>query len=148
MTYSKQKKSAVAKNLPILEYLGEFKALIDACGNISYFNNLRDFTAAGINKAKIVASAYSHDFAYYDEQSREWGVKANRSYAVLKYHAEKFDYEMPEESDLLRGLVFSKDRRDAYKGYLNTCLKNEKTLSPAELEAKFQARLRKRLEKA
>lgn len=147
MTNSRKKKTVANEKPPVLEYLAEFKALIDACGQISYFNNMRDFKAAGVLKASIVASAYSHPYAYYDDQSREWGVKASRSYAVLKYQAEKLGFEIPAEDDLLKMLTYKKDRREAYTGYLNTCLKNDKAWSPAELEEKFQNRLKKRMKK-
>ena len=52
-------------NQPILEYIGELKNLIDACGQVSYFWNMRDFIKYGtVNKAKVVASAYKHDTRY------------------------------------------------------------------------------------
>lgn len=139
--------------LPVLEYLGEFKALIDACGQVSYYFNMKKFVAAGVNKAKNIASAYHHDLRYYSDQLNEWKEKARRSFAILGLHASKFGYEMPnstkkEINNYLNGLVVSKDRRDAYKDYLDTCLDNNKTLSPKQLEAKFQQRLQKRLKKA
>ncbi len=132
---------------PVLEYLGEFKALIDACGQVSYHYNMKKFVKAGANKAKIIASAYNHDLRYYNDQLIEWRVKAERSYAVLSLHAAKFGYEMPARKEFLNALALYEDRRNAYKGYLNTCLKGNKTLSPSELEDKYQRRLRKRLVK-
>ncbi|MBO7560523.1 hypothetical protein J6T21_00570 [Candidatus Saccharibacteria bacterium] len=138
--------------LPVLEYLGEFKALIDACGQVSYYFNMRNFVRAGVNKAKIVAASYQHDLRYYNDQLNEWRVKAGRSFAVLSLHASKFGFEMPktreEENDFLNNLAVKKDRRKAYKGYLDSCLKKEKVLSPQQLEAKFQQMLQKRLNKA
>lgn len=138
--------------LPVIEYIGEFEALIDACGQVSYYFNMKNFVNAGGKKAKNIASAYHHDIRYYDDQLKDWKEKARRSFAVLKLHASKFDYNMPktrkEENAFLNALVVSKDRRQAYKGYLETCLKNEKTLSPKQLEAKFQQRLKKSLKKA
>lgn len=134
--------------MPILEYLAEFKALIDACGKVSYFFNMKKFVKANVNKAKAVASAYNHDLRYYQDQLNEWLVKARRSYAILGLHAAKFGYEMPAENYWLNQMTVSEDRRSAYKGYLQTCLKNKKTLSPTEMEAKFQQRLQKRLKKA
>lgn len=141
------RKEPEEENLPVLEYLGEFKALIDACGKVSYYFNMKKFVAAEVNKAKKIASAYEHDLAYYKDQCNEWKVKAERSYEVLKLHAAKFGYEMPAKKDYLNSLTISKDRRAAYKGYLATCLKNRKTLSPAELERKFQNLLKKRLKR-
>lgn len=133
--------------LPILEYLAEFKALIDACGHVSYFFNMKKFVKANVNKAKAVASAYHHDLRYYQDQLNEWRTKARRSYSVLSIHAGKLGYEMPVEIDWLNQLAFSEDRRSAYKGYLNTCLKNFKIISPKEMEEKFQQRLLKRLKR-
>ena len=135
-------------SLPVMEYLGEFKALIDACGQVSYFWNMKRFVSADVNKAKNIASAYHHDLRYYQDQLKEWQVKATRSFDVLSLHASKFDYEMPAKILFLNALTLSEDRRDAYKGYLATCVKNMTTLSPRELEKKFAHRLRKRLEKA
>lgn len=132
---------------PVLEYLGEFKALIDACGQVSYFMNMENLVKADVNKAKIIASAYQHDLEYYKEQFKEWKEKAKRSFIVLSMHAGKLGYKLPNEKDFLNGLTLMKDRRDAYKDYLSTCLKHEKTLSPFEMEKKFQLRLKKRLKK-
>ena len=138
-------KQEVAISLPVLEYLGEFKALIDACGQVSYFLNMREYVKAGVNKAKIVASAYNHDLQYYEDQLAEWRVKARRSFAVLALYMESFGYEKITDRDkFLNELALSKDRRSAYKGYLASCLKNKRALSPAELEAKYQQRLLKR----
>ncbi|MBR3228664.1 hypothetical protein IKF67_00270 [Candidatus Saccharibacteria bacterium] len=133
---------------PVLEYLGELKAMIDACGQVSYYYNMRNFIRAEVNKAKVVASAYNHDLLYYKVMYKEWEAKARRSYSILGLHAAKFGYKMPPENDFLNSLALSKDRREAYKDYLVTCLKNEKTLSPAEMEKKFQKRLQRRLKKA
>ena len=55
------KKNNSSVGTSVLEYLGNFKALIDACGSISYYNNMKNFINAGSNKVKIVASAYQHD---------------------------------------------------------------------------------------
>lgn len=134
-------------SLPVLEYLGEFKALIDACGQVSYHYNMKMFVRAGVNKAKNIASAYHHDLRYYNDRLAEWRVKAERSFAVLSHNAAKFGYEMPNKKEFLNALALHEDRRDAYKGYLDTCLKSNKTLSPSELEEKYQRRLRKRLKK-
>lgn len=135
-------------SLPVLEYLGEFKALIDACGQVSYHYNMKKFVSAGANKAKNIASAYHHDLRYYNDQLTEWRVKAERSFAVLSLHAARFGYQMPLKRQFLNALAFYEDRRDAYKGYLSTCLKNYKTLSPSEMEGKYQRRLQKRFKKA
>ena len=35
----------VEPSLPVLEYSGEFKALIDACGQVSYFYNMKRFVS-------------------------------------------------------------------------------------------------------
>ena len=135
-------------SLPVLEYLGEFKALIDACGQVSYFWNMERFVSAEVNKAKNIASAYHHDLHYYQDQLREWQVKATRSFDVLSFHASKFGYVMPAKISCLNALTLSEDRRDAYKGYLATCVKKMTTISPQELEKKFAQRFRKRLERA
>jgi hypothetical protein len=136
------------EKLPVLEYIGEFKNLIDSCGQVSYFWNMRDFVKHGtVNKAKIVASAYNHDVHYYDEQLANWRIKARRSYSILNLHAVKFGYSVPEETTFLNDLTLSGDRRKAYKDYLGTCLKNYTTLSPQDLERKFQRRLKKRFKK-
>ncbi len=136
-------------NMPVLEYLGEFKALIDACGQVSYFFNMKKFVSAGVNKAKSIASAYHHDLRYYDDQLNEWREKAKRSYAILSLHASGFGYTMPEvRNDFLNSMTVSKDRREAYKYYLDSCLKNNRTLPIQEMEAKYQRRLRKRLKRA
>ena len=134
--------------LPVLEYLGEFKALIDACGQVSYYFNMRRFVYAEVNKAKIVAAAYQHDLRYYNDQLNEWREKARRSFGVLTLHADKFGYKFPDRNDFLNGLTVSKDRREAFKDYLRTLLKREQTLSPDELETKFQKRLQRRLRRA
>ena len=57
-------------------------------------------------------------------------------------------YEMPEKKAFLNALALYKERRGAYKGYLSTCLKHGRTLSPDELEIKYQRRLKRRSEKA
>lgn len=132
---------------PVLEYLGEFKAMIDACGQVSYYWNMRRFIAAEVNRAKVVASAYQHDLRYYEDQFNEWREKARRSFDVLSIYAEKFGYRMPPQRDVLNALAIHKGRREAYKDYLKVCLRNETTLSVEELEAKYQLRLRKRLER-
>lgn len=138
-------------DLPVIEYLGEFKALIDACGQVSYFFNMKKCIKAGVNKAKIVASAYQHDPSYYEEHLNDWRRKAYRSLGVLGLHAKAFGYIMPqgeeERKRFLNKLAVSEDRRKAYKGYLKTCLKNETTLSPDKLEKKYQQLLKKRLKK-
>lgn len=131
--------------LPVLEYLGEFKALIDACGQVSYFFNMKKYIEADVNKAKAIASAYQHDLRYYREQLNEWRVKAERSYAILGLHAGRFGFEMPDERTLLNGLAMSPDRRKAYKGYLNTCVKNREVISPTKLEYKYYQLLEKRM---
>ena len=138
-------------SLPVLEYLGEFKALIDACGQVSYFFNMRKYVAAGVNKAKIVAAAYQHDLRYYNDQLKEWKVKAERSYGILNMYAGCFGLRLPEAEEkrrLLNLLATSKDRRRAYKEYLDTCLKKNQVLSPEELERKYQLRLHKRFRRA
>lgn len=136
-------------NSPVLEYLGEFKALIDACGKVSYYFNMKKFVSAGVNKAKNIASAYHHDLKYYNDQLNEWREKAKRSYAILSLHVDRFGYKMPKaKNDFLNSLTVSKDRREAYKDYLDSCLKNNRTLSIQEMETKFQQRLQKRLKKA
>jgi hypothetical protein len=140
-------KQQVEPSLPVLEYLAEFKALIDACGQVSYFYNMKKFVGAGVNKAKNVAAAYHHDLRYYSDQLTEWKVKAERSFAILGHYADRFGYKMPVRKNLLNDLTLSEDRRSAYKGYLGTCLKHLRTLSPGELETKYQNRLQKRLKK-
>jgi hypothetical protein len=135
-------------NLPVLEYISEFRALIDACGQVSYFYHMRLFVAAELKKAKEIASEYNHSFRYYDEQLKDWRAKATKKFVVLKFHGNRLGYSFPEQKSFLNELALSKDRRDAYKGYLNTCLKKQKTFSPDELENKFQKRLKKRLGKA
>jgi len=141
------RQEAAEQAYPVLEYLGEFKACIDACGQVSYYWNMKNFVVADVNKAKIVASAYQHDLRYYEDQLREWLEKARRSYSVLKLHAEKFGYNMPKAKEFLNGLTLSKDRRKAFKGYLETYLKKREAPSPAELEEKFQLLLEKRLKR-
>lgn len=131
----------------ILEYLGELKNLIDACGNVSYFWNMKRFMAANVNKAKMIAAAYQHDLCYYEDQCNEWRVKAERSFIILKALAEKFGYERPNRKDLLNKLTLHKDRRDAYKTYLQTCLKNNIPISFEELEEKYEKRILKRANK-
>ena len=136
-----------ANSVTVLEYLGEFKALIDACGQVSYFFNMKKFVKAGVNKAKSIASAYHHDLRYYNDQLAEWKVKAERSFAIVTLHALKLGYRMPEKKHFLNLLTLYETRRKAYKDYLSTCLKNQRPLSPNELEAKYQKRLQKALEK-
>lgn len=128
----------------ILEYLGELKNLIDACGNVSYFWNMKRYVKADVNKAKIIAAAYQRNLRYYEDQCNEWRVKAERSFIVLKALAEKFGYEKPDRKDFLNKLTLYKDRRDAYKVYLRTCLKNKTPISFEELEDKYEKRLLKR----
>lgn len=134
------------KKIPesVLEYLGEFKGLIDICGQVSYFYNMSKYVSADVNKAKIVAAAYQHDLEYYNDQLNEWRVKGRIAFGVLGLHARKLGYEMPDQLTFLNDLATSKDRRKAYKGYIDTLMWNAKTLSPTELEAKYQDLLRKR----
>lgn len=132
--------------LPVLEYLGEFKALIDACGNASYYFNMKKFVKADVNKAKRIASYYNHDLKYYDDQLKEWRVKAERSYLILDQLASRFNYAMPEKKAFLNSLALSYDRRKAYKDYLLVAQRNLKTISPSELEAKFQKRILRRMQ--
>lgn len=142
-----EKEDGESFDLPILEYLCEFRALVDACGQVSYYMNMKKCIMEKVSKAVVVAAAYQHDLRYYEEQYNGWRFKARRSYNVLSVHAKKLGYEMPNLSSFLNAMTFSKDRRDAYRDYLDTCLKNSKTISPREMEKKFQLRLKKRTKK-
>ncbi|MBP5647963.1 hypothetical protein J6X04_01580 [Candidatus Saccharibacteria bacterium] len=132
-------------DLPVLEYVAEFLAMIDACGQVSYYFNMRKFVAANVTKAKNVAAAYQHDLRYYREQLGDWKAKAERSYGILGLKAEKLGYKMPEKRDILNALALHKDRRECYKYYLNNYLEKNKTFSPEELEQKYALRLKKRM---
>lgn len=137
------------KNLPVLEYLSGFRALINACGQVSYFYNMRLSVAVGVNKAaRVIAPAYHHNFRYYDDKLKDWRAKAKKSFIILEFHGKKLGYYFSEQTSFLNSLALSKDRREAYKGYLDTCFKQHKALSPNEMEEKFQKRLQKRLNKA
>lgn len=105
------------ENLNVLEYVAEFKALIKACGWVSYYWNMKAFVAAKVKKAEDIAAAYQHDARYYNEQYKEWREKANRSYCILGLHAGKLGYSMPEQRDFLNSLTLYKDRRECYKYY-------------------------------
>ena len=129
----------------LLEYVGEFRALIDACGQVSYFMNMVQFVQSDVAKAKKVAAAYQHDLRYYREQYDEWRVKAKRSYAVLGSHAAPLGYKMPEMRSFLNNLTLHKDRRECYKYYLDGYFPKGETFSPDELEKKYEGRLKKRL---
>ena len=132
---------------PVLEYVAEFKALIDACGCVSYYFNMKKYVAAEVSKAKIVAAAYSHDLRYYEDQLSEWKVKADIAFGALAVQAARLGYTMPKKKLFLNMLALYKDRREAYKGYLQTCLKKDQALSPIGLELKYQKLLRKRMKK-
>lgn len=128
-----------------IEYVAQFKALIDACGQVSYYFNMRKYLAAEVNKVKIIASAYQHDLAYYNDQLNDWKTKAEIAFGALAFQANRLGYSLPEKKSYLNMLTLYKDRRDAYKDYLRTCLKNGELRSPARLESDFQKRLKKRL---
>ena len=134
-------------SLPVLEYVAEFKALIDACGWVSYYYNMKRFLAANANKAKIVASSYNHDLRYYNDQLNTWREKARRSFDVMSLHAKKFGFIVPNKNDFLNSLTLYKTRRDCYKYYIGRCLKTESIMSPKQLEQKFAERLNKRLKR-
>lgn len=129
----------------IIEYVAQYKALIDACGQVSYYFNMRKYLAAEVNKVKIIASAYQHDLAYYNDQLKDWKAKAEIAFGALAFQADRLGYSLPEKKSYLNMLTLYKDRRDAYKDYLRTSLKNGKPRSPAKLELDFQKRLKKRL---
>ncbi|MBQ6414602.1 hypothetical protein IJI28_03220 [Candidatus Saccharibacteria bacterium] len=132
---------------PVIEYVAQFKALIDDCGWVSYHFNMRKYLAAKVNKAKIVASAYQHDLAYYIDQLNEWRTKAEIAFGALSVQAARLGYTMPERKLFLNMLTLYSDRRKAYKGYLQTCLKKKEARSPERLEADYQKLLEKRLKK-
>ena len=73
--------------MPVLEYLGEFKALIDACGQVSYFYNMKKFVSTyelitldeceqrlknirdkiNSNLDKLLKDNYKHYLSYYKD---------------------------------------------------------------------------------
>lgn len=132
---------------PILEYVAEFIAVIDACGMVSYFMNMKRCVEQNVSKAKDVAAAYQHDLRYYTKQYNDWRFKARRSFNALVFQAQQLGYEMPDQNDLLNGLTLYEGRRDCYKYYLNSYLKKNATFSPMELEKKYHNRLKKRLKR-
>ncbi len=134
----------VLSDLLPLEYVAEFRSLIDACGQTSYYWNMKQFVVERVKKAEDIAAAYQHDAGYYNEQYREWAAKAKRSYKILGLHAARLAYKMPEMREMLNELTLYKDRRECYRYYLDSCLKTGATLSPEELEKKYAARIEKR----
>ena len=78
-----------------IEYLTEFKSVIDACGQVSYFMNMEKFFRAEVNKVKNVAAAYQHNLWYYRDQYNEWRVKAERAYMILQTKANDLGIELP-----------------------------------------------------
>ena len=139
-------KPEVSADLAILEYVAEFRALIVACGQVSYYYNMKMLVRANVAKAKTVAAAYQHDLRYYTEACEEWRAKAYRSFKVLKMHAEKLGYQMPDNlPNFLNSLALYKKRRECYKYYLDRYLDKNMTFSPAELEEKYFLRLQRRL---
>ena len=137
----------ILPDLMLLEYVAEFRALINACGWVSYYMNMKNGCIGNVSKIKLVAAAYEHDAKYYTEQYDEWRYKAEQSYVVLSLHAGKLGYSMPNKSDFLNGLTFYKKRRECYKYYLEEYLPKGETFSPAELEKKYNDRLKKQLKR-
>lgn len=135
-------------DLLITEYVGEFRALIDACGQVSYYMNMVKFVQGDVAKAKKVAAAYQHDLRYYKEQYNEWRVKALRSFDALGVHAAPLGHSMPSDKKVfLNNLVLHKDRRECYKYYLDGYFPKGITFSPTELEKKYAERIKKRLKR-
>ena len=137
----------VLPDLLLIEYVAEFRSLIDACGQTSYYWNMKQFVAERVKKAEDIAAAYQHDARYYTEQYREWAAKAKRSYKILGMHAARLAYKMPEIKGMLNSLTLYKDRRECYRYHLDNCLKRGAALSPEELEKKYEARIAKRKQK-
>ena len=130
------------------EYISEFYQLINSCGQVSYYSNMRHFVQEEQHKAKLVAASYEHDLAYYKEQEISWVAKARRGLAVLKFKASLVGYDFEEEDNtFLNNLALSKDRRESYKYYLAHFKKNGKIYSPDELEYKYIQRIMKRKKK-
>lgn len=131
------------------EYFCQFCDLLDACGSVSYYLNMKKCLDYKIRKATAIAAAYKHDRLYYLEQLNEWRFKARRSLSILKFKAEEagiqFDIsDFGVDKDWLNALALSKDRRKQYKGYLT----RNHSLSPTELEIKYQKLLQKRIKKS
>jgi len=131
-----------------LEYLAQFGDLINACGQVSYFLNMKKCLDAQVRKAINVAASYNHDKRYYAEQLDEWRWKAKRSLGILKFKAQKAGVEFDiskfgDDNGFLNMPAISKDRRKNYKGYLD----RSHTLSPVELEARYQKLLQKRMKR-
>ena len=131
----------------ILEYMSQFKMLIEACGKVGYFWNMERCLSPKISKVEVSASTANHT-KDFKKQRIEWVNKANIAYAALSIHARRLGIDMPEdEKAFLNALAISKDRRKCYTSYLNNRIEKNLTLSPDELEGFFQKRLEKRLKK-
>lgn len=132
-------------NNTVVEYLGNFKSLLDACGQIACYANKRRFLKVGVNNRRFTVSSNRSCRDYYGEKRDEWHKKAEEAYDDFCVNAGELGYEVPDKEKYLDGMLSSKERRDAYKCYLNTCIKNNKALSPEEMEKKFQHRMQRHL---
>ncbi len=130
------------------EYIVEFRAVIEACGNVGYHFKMLENLKNNNPKAQAVATAYQRSPAYYQVELKYYVNQAREAFKRLGLQATRFGFNMPDENSYLNGLALYEDRRDCYKYYLkNHCEKKGKILSPFELESKYQLRLRKREKK-
>lgn len=142
----------------MIPYYGDLKAIIDACGKVSYYWNMKHGVKSNVQQMKIIASAYQHDAKYYQKMLNEWRWKARRSLATFKIRANALGLKVNPESEyekavewdnnFLNQLAISDDRRKCYKEYIFSYSLKAETLSVEELEKFYQRRLTRRAKRA
>lgn len=129
------------------EYVEKFREVINACGQTSYYFHMKKNLAAEMKTPTEIATKYGRNSQYYKKELEGWKNTAEKAFDALDEQAAHFGYLLLEKNLFLNMLTLWKDRRDAYKGYLDTCLKNGKALSPIELERKYQKGKQKKRKK-
>lgn len=141
----------------IFSYYGDLKAIIDACGKVSYYWNMKHGLKGNVQQMKMIASAYQHDLKYYEKMLNEWRWKAKRALATFKIQAHALNITVNPESEFkkalewddqfLRQLAISDDRRKCYKDYIASYALKVEVLSVEKLEELYQDRLTRRAKK-
>lgn len=142
------------KAVKMIPYYGDLKAVIDACGMVSYYWNMKHGVKSNVQQMKIIASAYQHDAKYYQKMLDEWRWKAKRSLATLKIRAnalgitvnpeKEYQKALEWDNNFLNQLAVSEDRRRCYKEYIFSYSLKAQALSVDELEKFYQRRLIRR----
>lgn len=144
-------------NLLAQSYNMAFVDLIDLCGEISYdLSMIICFEEDGY-KGQAVARAYGHDLSYYRQRLKGDRIAALNALSRLKVEAKNAKvslalYDTEDDStkdhghELMEALK-NTERRRAYRGYLETASRNDRIISPFQLETKFQLRLKRRVKR-